>query len=103
MGADPYFIDGGHEHVLIFPRYFASGMPPCTTVNEVKDDLLVDKEQITLNLGIESVGKLCAANVGRARLGPFPADTTSLHNLRNEFDHIVCNANSFEKALHGMV
>ena len=103
MGADPYLVNGGHEHILIFSRYLVSGVPPCATINEMEDDLFVDKEQVTLDLGIKRVGKLCAAYVGWARLGPLSADTASLHGLRNEFDHVVSNTNSFEEALHGMM
>ena len=78
---------------------FSSGVPSCTTINEMEDDLLVDKEQVTLDLGIKRVGELCAANVCWARFGPLSADTASLHDLRNELDHTVSNTNSFEEAL----
>jgi hypothetical protein len=103
MGADPYFVNGDHESILIFPWYLASGVPSCATVNEMEYDLLVDKEQVTLDLGIKRVGELCAAYVCWARLGPFSADTASLHDLWNELYHTVSNTNSFEEALHGMV
>ena len=44
MGADPYFINGGHEDFLMFACYLASGMPPRTTIDEVEDDLLADEK-----------------------------------------------------------
>ena len=83
--------------------YFPSGVPPCTTINKMEDDLLVDEEQITLDLGIKRIGKLCAANICWTRLGPFSANAASLNDLWYELDHIVSNTNSFEKALHGVM
>ena len=103
MGADPYFVNGDHESILIFPWYLASGVPSCATVNEMKYDLLVDKEQVTLDLGIRRVGELCAAYVSWARLGPLPAYAASLHDLWNELDDIVSDSHSFEEALHGVM
>ena len=51
-------------------------MPSRAPVKEVEDDFFMHEEQVALDLGIESVGKLDAADIGRARLGTLSADTT---------------------------
>jgi hypothetical protein len=69
----------------------------------MEDDRFVHEEQVAPDLGIERVGKLDAADIGGAKLGPRSADTTCLHNLRDELEDLVCNTNSFEKALRCLV
>ena len=78
-------------------------MPSRAPVKEVEDDLSVHEEQVALDLGIERVGKLDAADIGGARLGSLSADTTYLHNLWYELEDLVCNTNSFEEAPHRLV
>ena len=87
----------------MFAWYLAGGVPPRTTIEEVEDYRLADEEQVTLDLGMKSIGKLCAANMCWTWLGPLPANTASLDDLWYELDHIVSNSNSFEKALHGVM
>ena len=89
--------------IVYFSWYFSRGVPSRATVKEVEDDRFVHEEQVALDLGIERVGKLDAADIGRARLGPLSADTACLHNLWYELEDLVCNTNSFEKALHRLV
>ena len=79
------------------------GMPSCTPVKEVEDNLFVHEEQVALDLGIERVGKLDAADVSRAWFGPLSADTAGLHYLGYELKDFICNANSFEEAPHRLV
>jgi hypothetical protein len=69
----------------------------------MEDDRFVHEEQVALDLGIERVGKLDAADVCGAWFGPLSADTTCLHDLRDELEDLVSNTNSFEKALHCLV
>ena len=103
MGADPQFVNGCHEHFVYFSWYFSRGVPPRATVKEMEDDRLVHEEQVALDLGIERVGKLDAADVSRAWFGPLSADAACLHDLGYELKDFICNANSFEEAPHRLV
>ena len=81
MYSHPEFIDGFHEGVFLFVRNNTSCVPPNTSVNHMKGDALAHKEQIALNLFVESIRKLDAAGVIRSWLGPFSTDSTRSANF----------------------
>ncbi len=81
VGGDPHLIDGGHEHLFIFPCHLAGNMPSRATVKKMENRLLVDEDYVALDLSIESVRKLCAAYVRWSGFGPFPANAACLNNL----------------------
>ena len=81
MDADPELVDRLHEDVRVLVRDDTGGVPPGTTTQHVEDDMLVDKQQITFHLIVESVGYLNTAHIVRSWFAPFMANLASLHNL----------------------
>ena len=50
--ADPKLVDGCHEGFSILVRDDSGNMPTCAAADHVKDDVFVDKEQITFHLSL---------------------------------------------------
>ena len=67
-------------------------MPSRTAVQEVKDNVLVYKQEICLNLLVESVRQIHIALVSWPRLGPFSADSAGLadfgHHIQNSLSYV---------------
>ena len=75
-------------------------MPTGASVQHVKDHMLVDEQQVTLDLLVEGVSNLHTAHVVRTRLGPHPAHLAGVTDLRNQVEDRVRDSNSFEEAAH---
>ena len=68
-------------------------MPPRASVQHVKDDELVDEQEVTLDLLVESIGEVHAASVAGAWLGPLSAHCSSVDHFWNEIKYSVGNSN----------
>ena len=78
-------------------------MPTGATINEVEDDVMVHKQQITFHLSIEFVGKVNTAHVVWARLGPHATYLAGVTDFRNEVEHLVRYSNSFQEPSHDIL
>jgi len=66
----------------------------------VKDNVLVDEQEIALDLLIECIRQFYAACGARSWFHPFPTDTTRVYNFGYYFQHPLAHTYSFEKSSH---
>ena len=77
-------------------------MPPCTPVQHVRDDVLVDEEEVALDLFVESIGDVNTAHVVGSWICPHPANLTRVADLRNEIQYLIWDSNPFQEAAHDL-
>ena len=100
MNRGPNFVDGFHQGRFSAVWDQRRSMPTSTSINHMKDNVFAMEQEVTLNLLIESVGKLGVRGIGRTWLLPFPADLTTLTNLGNDVQHFLGHPNSIEEFIH---
>ena len=78
-------------------------MPPSAATKHVEDNMLMDKDKITLNLVVELVWDFNAAHVVGARLGPLTTDLACLNDLWDQSQSLLGHPNSFKETFHDML
>ena len=81
MDTDPHVLNGGHHGLGFFIRNVSTGMPPGASVDQVKDHVLANEQDVELNLCVESVGDAYADLVVRSRPHPFATRGTRIDNF----------------------
>ena len=77
-------------------------MPPSTPVQHVEDDVLVDKEEVALDLFVESIGDVDTAHVIRSWLCLHSADLTRVADFWNKVQDLIWDSNSFQASAHDL-
>ena len=77
-------------------------MPPSTPLQHVKDDVIVDEEEVALDLFVESIGDVNTAHVVWSWYCPHPADLTRVTDLWNEIQYLIWDSNSFQEPAHDL-
>ena len=77
-------------------------MPSSTSVEHMKNDMLVYKQQITLDLVVELVWDLDAAHVVWAWLGPLATHLACMDNVWYHVQDFLRYPHTVEESLHDM-
>ena len=102
MNCNPRSVKRLNEGLVFLVGDDDSGMPTCASVKHVKDDELMHKEKIALNLMVELIGDFHTAGVTGAWLGPLTAYVTRIDNAGNHVKNLLGNTHAFKETLHGM-
>ena len=86
MDADLHVMYGGHHRLGFFVRNLSTGMPPCASVDHMEDHVLCNKQKVTLNLLVESVGNASADLVVRSKPHPLATRGTRIDNLLDDLE-----------------
>jgi hypothetical protein len=76
MCGNPEFVDGFHTTLLVLALHERGGVPPSASIDHMKDDVLVDEEEVALDLCIEGVGNFQIARIAGPWTGPLSANAT---------------------------
>ena len=77
-------------------------MPSGASVQHVKDDVIMDKEEVALDLLVEGVGDVDTAHVVRSWLSPHPADLARVADLRDQVQNFIWDSDSFQESAHDL-
>ena len=102
MKPDPTLLDGVSECLFLLVQNQHPCMPPSTPIQHVKDDVLVDEEEVTLDLFVESIGDIDTEHVIRSWICPHPADLTRVADFWNKVQYFIWDSDSFQESAHDL-
>ena len=89
MDPNPAQVNGLRQRLFVLVRDESACMPTCASVEHVKDDVLVDEQEIALDLLVKGVRIIHTAYVVWARRGPHAAHLTGVADLRDQVENRV--------------
>ena len=100
MDPNPAQVNGPRQCLFELVRDQHASMPACASVEHVKDDVLVDKQKVALDLLVEGVGDIHTAHVVWAWSGPHATHLAGVADLRDQVEDCIRDSDSLEKATH---
>jgi len=103
VNGHPEFINSGREMLFGFTVDQLCCVPAGAPVQHMKDDVVVNEQQIGLNLLVESVRDLDVAGIARPGTGPLTAHLACLDDLWQHLQHSVWHSAPLKHSLHSVV
>ena len=102
MKSNPTLLNGVGECLFLLVGNHHSCVPSGASIQHVKDDVFVDKEEVTLDLFVESIGDVYTAHVIMSWLCPRPADLTRVADFWNEVQDPIWDSDSLQESAHDL-
>ena len=96
----PTSLDGARQCLFTLVWDKSACMPTCASIKHVKDHVLVDEQEITLDLLVESVRDIHTAHVVWAWSGPHAAYLTGIADLWDQIEDCIGDSDTLEEATH---
>ena len=103
MDTDPKIVEGLYQSFFLLVWDHLGSMPPNASVQHMEDNILSDKQKVTLNFFIELVRNLNTALVAWAWLGPLPANMAGLRDFWDQIKNLLRYPHSVKEFSHGVL